>query len=62
MKTFSLIAIGLVMGLSLVGCYESPDVTVYEPGKYKGSKDPLLKSANRSETLQKRFTLVQTDR
>lgn len=62
MKKFSLIAIGMAVGLSLAGCYESTEVTVYEPGQYKGAKDPLLKGANRTETLQKRFSMIQTDR
>ncbi len=50
--------------LALGGCYESPSVTVHDPGVYKGPQDPLAKSsaASRTETLQKRFTLVQTDR
>lgn len=33
-------ALALAAGLS--GCYESADVTMYEPGKYKGADDPLL--------------------
>lgn len=65
MKTFRYCAVlGGLAGLLLAGCYESADVTVYEPGVYKGAQDPLLQSKAdaRSETLQKRFTMVQTDR
>jgi hypothetical protein len=56
-------ALVLLAGL-LTGCYESSDVTVYEPGEYKGKSDPLLNqdSTQRAETLAKRFELVQTDR
>lgn len=54
----------LVLLTMTVGCYESADVTNFEPGVYKGESDPLL-SANtgeRAETLQERFKTVQTDR
>ncbi len=47
------------------GCWESTDVTVHEPGRYKGVNDPLLdakSTAEREEVLQKRFQLVQVDR
>lgn len=60
--------IGLIAGVSLsfglAGCYESPDATAYEPGVYKGPKDPLLQAdaGQRAETLKKRFELVQMDR
>lgn len=50
---------------ALAGCYESPDVTVYEPGVYKGTDDPLLDkitSEQRQEQLVERFRLGQTDR
>jgi len=49
----------------LSGCYESGDVTVHNPGEFKGMKDPLLdakSTAEREEVLQKRFQLVQVDR
>ncbi len=49
----------------LGGCYESPDVTMYEPGVYKGKSDPLLdklQSDKRQEQLVDRFQLGQTDR
>jgi len=60
----SLIA-GLSLAFVLGGCYESPSVTSYEPGVYKGPKDPLHgkgKADQRAETLKKRFELVQMDR
>lgn len=50
---------------ALGGCYESPDVTVYEPGVYKGKPDPLLeksRSKERQQQLVERFNAVQTDR
>ena len=55
----------LASAVALTGCYESTDVTVHDQGKYKGMKDPLLDAkatAEREETLQKRFQLVQVDR
>ncbi len=35
-------ASALALAAVLTGCYEDPDVTVYEPGVYKGKEDPLL--------------------
>ncbi len=53
-----------MLAVTLSGCYEAPDVTVHEPGTYKGPRDPLLAtdSAARADTLAKRFEMVQTDR
>jgi hypothetical protein len=55
----------LLLSLGLSGCYQSADVTMHEPGVYKGAKDPLVKLQGSSEQQQKlkdRFNLVQTDR
>ncbi|MBL38044.1 MAG: hypothetical protein ACNS61_04635 [Candidatus Wenzhouxiangella sp. M2_3B_020] len=38
--------------LALVGCYESPDVTLHEPGVYKGEQDPLVKKLANDDELQ----------
>jgi len=48
----------------VAGCYETADVTVHEPGEYKGNQDPLTKqqATARAEQLRKRFELVQIDR
>ncbi len=49
----------------LSGCYESPDVTVHEPGVYKGTRDPLMakqRSPEQQQILRERFSLVQPDR
>ncbi len=49
----------------LAGCYESPDATSYEPGVYKGPKDPLVakqKKEKQQERLRQRFKTGQTDR
>lgn len=57
--------LGVPLLAALTGCYESPDVTVYEPGVYKGSDDPLLDkitAEQRQEQLVERFRAVQTDR
>ncbi|MGI9335652.1 MAG: hypothetical protein ACR2RL_21105 [Gammaproteobacteria bacterium] len=58
----ALLAGAPVVALGLGGCLESADVTVHEPGKYKGSADPLLDESSRDEVLEKRFQLVQVDR
>jgi len=55
----------LASAVIVSGCYESADVTVHNPGQFKGMKDPLLdakSTAEREEVLQKRFQLVQVDR
>ena len=48
----------------LSACYETTDVTSFEPGVYKGDPDPLLSAdaGARAETLEERFNTVQTDR
>jgi len=42
-------------------CLESRSVTMHEPGKYKGAKDPLLALKNQQQLID-RLKLVQTDR
>ena len=56
---------GAACVLLLAACYESPGVTVYEPGVYKGAQDPLMAQqavAERQKVLMKRFSEGQTDR
>jgi hypothetical protein len=51
--------------VALAGCGESVVPTVYEPGEYKGEKDPLLKkhaTPEQKEALKQRFAMSQTDR
>ena len=50
--------------LGLAGCYEPADVTVHQPGVYKGTEDPLMSTdaAKRKEELIVRFNQVQRDR
>jgi hypothetical protein len=61
-------AVRTIIMLSLAalaaGCYESTDVTSFEPGVYKGQSDPLLDADadERAQTLQERFATVQADR
>jgi hypothetical protein len=56
----------VLAGAGLSGCYENPrDVTLHEPGVYKGPVDPLLDALQKpglQQQLQERFNLVQTDR
>jgi len=63
MKKLAL-ALGIAATLGLAGCWESSDVTLHEAGKYKGGQDPLLDQqvSSRTESLKKRFQLVQADR
>ncbi|MGA8258832.1 MAG: hypothetical protein WB783_01320 [Arenicellales bacterium] len=64
MKTPIGILVALGLAVLLAGCYRSSDVTIHEPGVYKGNTDPLLKGdANaRDAKLADRFNLVQKDR
>ena len=61
-----LLALAALSGVLLLsGCWESSDVTMHEQGVYKGRDDPLLDpklTAEREDTLKKRFQLVQVDR
>ena len=62
-RTVLLVAATVALGLA--GCYESPDVTLYKPGVYKGKKDPLVDKQGTKEqqdALVSRFNAVQTDR
>jgi hypothetical protein len=61
--TIALFCVSVLAGIA--GCYESPDVHVYEPGVYKGDRDPLIQlegTEKQQERLRDRFQLVQTDR
>jgi hypothetical protein len=54
-------AFAAVLALATAGC----GVTVYEPGVYKGAKDPLVDAHAKPEQkalLKERFTMGQTDR
>jgi hypothetical protein len=59
-------AVVVILSLLMLGaCYESPNIAVHEPGKYKGSTDPLLakeRMPQQQETLRQRFEVGQTDR
>jgi len=62
-NTAAIFGIALVAGM-LSGCWEDTDVTLHEPGVYKGAPDPLLAqdSGARAKALGERFNLVQMDR
>lgn len=64
MRTLAVPALIATMAIGLAGCYETPTATVYEPGEYKGTKDPLTMDGaeQRAEVLADRFSQVQTDR
>jgi hypothetical protein len=62
---FKNLMLGLLLCSVLSACYQSADVTLHQPGVYKGQKDPLVRlqaSAQQQQKLRERFQLVQTDR
>ena len=63
-RNVTLTAATVVLAAGLAGCWDSTEVTVHNPGQYKGEPDPLLaqSASSRAETLTKRFQLVQIDR
>lgn len=66
MRTALYTTVLVLAAAGLAGCYENPaEVTLYEPGVYKGPTDPLLgalQSPELQQRLQERFRLVQADR
>ena len=64
MKRTIAVAAVMAAAFAVSGCWESSDVTLHEAGKYKGVRDPLLEQdvAERADTLEKRFALIQMDR
>ena len=57
-------AAAVVLAAGLAGCWDSTDVTVHNPGEYKGPPDPLLaqSASARAGTLNERFQRGQVDR
>ncbi len=54
-----------LLPMSLTACAERADVTLHEPGVYKGGADPLLaqqQNPQQIQTLQERFAKGQSDR
>lgn len=54
-----------LLAVLATGCGRATDVTAYEPGVYKGPKDPLVKlqaTAEHKAQLQERFSKGQADR
>ena len=54
-----------LLPMSLTACAERANVTLHEPGVYKGAVDPLLaqqQNPQQIETLQERFAKGQSDR
>lgn len=67
MNTRAVLKVGSLALLAVLatGCGRATDVTVYEPGVYKGSTDPLLKlhaTTEHKTQLQERFTKGQGER
>ena len=64
MKTLKLAMVAAI-GMLVSGCGEATNVTVYEPGVYKGSPDPLLATSgadSHQQAMKERFQRGQTDR
>ena len=63
-RNATLTAAAAVLAAGLAGCWDSTEVTVHNPGEYKGEPDPLLaqSASTRADGLNKRFQSVQTDR
>ena len=62
MKTTVWLLIAFFLFIGLAACSdESRDFTWYEPGTYKGGKDPLL-TKNMHQELDNRLKMGQTDR
>lgn len=63
-RSLSMVLALAFLPLSLTACAERADVTLHEPGVYKGGEDPLLAKQDSEyvETLQDRFAKGQTDR
>ena len=57
-------AAAAVLAAGLAGCWDSTEVTVHNPGEYKGPPDPLLaqSASARAGTLNERFQRGQVDR
>lgn len=54
-----------ILSMSLTACGERADVTLHEPGVYKGGADPLLAKQEDPQhvgALQNRFAKGQSDR
>jgi len=68
MKARSPLALAIVVGvasLGSAGCTERSEVTLHEPGVYKGGDDPLLAKQQDPEqiaALKERFAMGQSDR
>ena len=54
----------MVLTAGVAGCWDSTEVTMHNPGEYKGEKDPLLaqSASSRTDALMKRFQAGQVDR
>jgi len=62
MKRTGYMLTAFIILAGIAGCSsESRDVTMHEPGVYKGDKDQMLARQGQQELID-RFKLVQTDR
>jgi hypothetical protein len=61
-KYICVLVTSLLIFIGLTACSNEPrELTVHEPGEYKGTPDPLVAKGQHLE-LDKRFMQVQTDR
>lgn len=64
-KAIRTLAVLAMLAALTAGCGRGREVTVYEPGVYKGAKDPLvaaLASEDLNGRLRERLSMGQTDR
>ena len=64
-RTALALAAATVLTVGLGGCYETTTPKQYEPGVYKGSKDPLLDKLKQDDLrseLDERFMTAAQDR
>ena len=65
MSRYAKLGLVAAAAIALGGCYETATPTQYEPGVYKGKKDPLeakLSSGDLRAELDERFKQAAQDR
>ena len=64
-RRLALAAVLAILSTGMTACAERAEVTLHEPGVYKGGADPLLakqRDPQQVEALQERFAKGQSDR
>ena len=62
LSTMILLLLVTVVSCLLAGCSDEPrELTIHEPGEYKGTIDPLIAKGQHPE-LNHRLIMIQSDR